>query len=247
MSVQNKVILVTGAGRGIGEASARLLATRGAKLVLADLDGAEEVADKIKADGGVAFGTTTDISQRPEVEALVAKTLELHDRVDVLVNSAGVYLEASLEETDDELWRRTMDVNLYGTYLTNTLVLKPMLERGGGRIVNFSSGAVITPVPDHAAYTASKGGVVAFTKSLQFEYARRGIVALVVSPGITNTPMIHPKWPPEVIPEREKRMKFGRLMLPEEVAEVVAFVASEDSAHLLAGQTLHTYGGEVLV
>jgi NAD(P)-dependent dehydrogenase (short-subunit alcohol dehydrogenase family) len=247
MSLDGKVVIVTGGASGIGRATAELMASRGAQVVIADVDAdlGQTVAAGLRARDCSATFVPTDITSRTAVRTLVAETRSGFGRIDALVHVAAMCENTTFLETDDDLWHRTLDVCLTGTFLLNQEVARVMIEQQSGRIINFASTVALTGGPAHAAYSAAKAGVVALTKSMQRELARANVVAMVVAPGATDTPLYRKN-----NPDAEERMAAAPHSRPparpEDVAEVVTFLVANESAHLLAGQTIHTNGGRFL-
>jgi NAD(P)-dependent dehydrogenase (short-subunit alcohol dehydrogenase family) len=237
-----RVALVTGAGGGIGEATARRLAAEGAALVLNDVDGerVEAVAASLRQAGSRAVGVAGDVTRRRDAEALVARAAAEHGRLDVLINNAGVNRDAMSHKMTEEEWDVVLAVNLKGTFLCAQAALPGMRERGWGRVVNTSSISALGNV-GQANYAASKAGVIGLTRTLALEYARHGVTVNCVAPGPVMTRML--AGVPE--PLREKlvaRVPAGRLAAPAEIAAVHAFLASDDAAYI-TGQVLFVDGG----
>ena len=236
-----KTAMITGAGRGIGRAVAQLFAERGADVVLLDLDedALAVVADECRASGvGVAM-RQVDVSSSGAVTAMLASVLVDVDHVDVLANVAGIYPPAPLVDMTDELWQQVIGVNLTGTFVMCREVARHMLARGAGSIVNVSSGASHTPLPAHSAYSASKGGVNAFSRTIAAELAP-AVRVNVVAPGLTAT---HDH--AEVHADQTATVPLGRWGRPAEIAEAVVFLAS-DRASYITGQTLFVGGGRIM-
>jgi 3-oxoacyl-[acyl-carrier protein] reductase len=233
--LDGKVALITGAGSGIGAASARLFAAEGAQVAVVDLDrpGAEEVAAAIREAGGSAIAIPTDVAEAPAVEAMAARALEELGRVDVLMSNAGVlddYLPAA--DTPYEVWDRVLGVNLKAMYLTAKALIPQMLKNGGGAIVNVASTAALNGGNGGAAYTTSKHGIIGFTRQLCFDYARQGIRANTLCPGAVETGMtreIFAEASAEVMKAVESA-PIGRWAQPEELAAAALFLASEDAS-----------------
>lgn len=215
----SRVAIVTGAGRGIGRATAIALARRGFAVVLAARTEAklESAAVEVERAGGDPLVAPTDVTDPASVEALVARTLERFGSLDTLVNAAGVGSFASVEDLSLPEWEQQLRVNLTGTFLVCRAVLPPMLARGGGDIVNILSIAAKVVFPGAAAYCASKWGALGFTKVLAEEVRRRGIRVTAFCPGSVDTPF----W--DAIPAPPDR---HRMLKPEDVAEAVAFVVT---------------------
>ncbi|MBU2498368.1 MAG: SDR family NAD(P)-dependent oxidoreductase, partial [Proteobacteria bacterium] len=191
MELLDQVALVTGAGSGIGRAAALGLAGKGAHLGLIDMEkaGMESLKEEIEKLGRKALTFKTDISKREETEETFKAALDTFGRIDILVNCAGIVSRTCVADMSEEIWDRTIDVNLKGVFLCCKAVLKPMMEQKRGRIVNFVSGRGVNGQKGNADYAASKGGVIAFTKSLALEVAPYGINVNGIAPGPTDTPM----------------------------------------------------------
>jgi 3-oxoacyl-[acyl-carrier protein] reductase len=243
MIFEGKISVVTGASQGIGEAIACELAREGAELVLVDIqkDKLEEVARKIRAGGGKAACYEANVADAAGVAAAVDVILRDHGRIDHLVNNAGIARDTLLMRMKDEDWDAVIGVNLKGTYNFSKAVLKHMISRRSGRIVNISSVVGIMGNFGQTSYAASKGGVIAFSKSLAREVATRGITVNCVAPGYIDTPMTQKlsedvkKAYLEIIPAK----RFG---LPKDVAYAVKFLLS-DEADYITGQVIQVNGG----
>lgn len=233
--MQDKVALVTGAGSGIGRASAERLAVEGARVVVVDVDaeGAQATVEAIEAAGGEALALDTDVADGAAVQAMADAALRRFGRVDALVNNAGIlddYLPAA--ETPDEVWERVMGVNLKAQFLACRALIPQMLVNGGGAIVNVASTAGLNGGNGGAAYTTSKHGVIGFTRQLCFDYARQGIRANVLCPGAVETGMTHEIFSSgdaEVMKAVESA-PIGRWAQPEELANAVLFLASDEAS-----------------
>ncbi|MBM4404643.1 MAG: SDR family oxidoreductase [Chloroflexi bacterium] len=248
MALKGKSVIVTGGASGMGRASALLIASHGAKVVIADIqaDKGAEVVKEIQAAGGTAFFQKTDLTSRKEVQALVAETVKRYGRIDILANVAGNAFHKSFLEIDDELWDRTVKINLYGTFYVNQETARVMVKQGGGRIINFASTVAATGGADLPAYSAAKAGVVTLSKGMQNELAKHNIMIFVVAPGATDTPLWRRGRTEEDLARMQRRLKFGRAVKAEEIAELVAFLADDTTAHMLAGQTFHTCGASFM-
>ena len=244
-----KVVVVTGAGRGMGRAVAERLAAGGALVVVNDVDEARatHVADELAAGGAEALGVTGDVTVAADVARLVETARERFGDVDVLVNNAGILRRTGILELEEEEWDLVLDVNVKGTYLCTRAVLPAMKEAGWGRIVNFSSTAgrsVSTLGGPH--YTTAKAAVLGFTRAVAKEMAPFGITVNAVCPGLVDTEMVQ-----EVITGAEARdyadlFPIGRLAQPQEVAELVAFLASDRAAYI-TGASLDINGGDLML
>ena len=185
MEVQGKTAIVMGGGSGIGRATALALANHGAAVAVGDLQAerVEGVVQEIKETGQQALGSVVDVTQREQVKEVVRKTLEAFKRIDILVNSAGIFPHATVQEVEEEEWDKVIAVNLKGTFLPCKEVLGHMIAQKGGRIINISAGHAARGIPFAAHYAASKAGVNALTKSLALEGAPYGILVNAVAPG----------------------------------------------------------------
>jgi NAD(P)-dependent dehydrogenase (short-subunit alcohol dehydrogenase family) len=247
MELKDKVAIVTGSGRGIGEGIAMVLAREGARLVIVDmnLDDAKKVVAAIEAGGGQAIATRTDISQKAEVEAMVAATLTAFGTVDILVNNAGI--EATpclLQDMPEAQWDRVLGINLKGTFLCCQAVLPTMIAKNSGRIVNIASTAALRMTFFGSAdYTVSKHGVAGLTQHLAWEVADHRITVNSVCPGGVQTPLMEQHTAPEFREMVTKRLiPLGRMCTIEEIGEAVSFLGS-DRAQMITGQMLAVDGG----
>lgn len=246
----DKVVLVTGAGGGIGGATARRFAAEGAKVAVLDRDlaGAERTAAAIVAAGGRALAACADITQRAEVDAAVATTVTQLGAIDVLINNAGWDVFAPFLKTQPEQWERLIAINLTGALHLHHAVLPGMVERkAGGRIVNIASDAARVGSSGEAVYAACKGGLVAFSKTIAREHARHGITCNVVCPGPTDTALFadykQGAGNPEKLEEAFRRsIPLGRIGQPEDLPGAILFFASDDAAYV-TGQVLSVSGG----
>ncbi len=248
-SLTGKVAIVTGASSGIGEATARLLADRGASVVLAARreDNIAAHAEAIRAAGGRASHIRTDVADAGDVERMVAHTIEANGRLDIAVNNAGIGAEVyPIVDTPEEWWDRVQNINLRGNFLCLKYQARAMLAAGnGGAIVNVGSVNTFLGCPGAAAYCVSKAGQLALTTSASAELAEQGIRVNLVCPGVTDTPLHH-EIKGNLGPEAFEAVKAGihqrRFGDPDEIARAIAFLVS-DEASFITGTTLTADGG----
>jgi NAD(P)-dependent dehydrogenase (short-subunit alcohol dehydrogenase family) len=243
-ALDGKVAIVTGGAQGIGRAIADRLAADGARIVIADLKGAEDAA----ADFADGVGLTVDVSSEDDVARMATETVERCGAIDVLVNNAGLYASLAMrpfEQIPVDEWRQVMDVNVLSMFLTCRAVVPQMREQGGGRIVNISSGTPFRGVPFVLHYVTSKGAIVALTRALAKELGNDEILVNCVAPGFTMSAGVEEH--PEVI-EALRDVSIAsrtikRDMVPEDVVGAVAFLCGPEST-FLTGQTMVIDGGQ---
>jgi NAD(P)-dependent dehydrogenase (short-subunit alcohol dehydrogenase family) len=242
-----KVAIVTGGAQGIGYAVAEALAARGAAVVIADLAGADEAAGRLRAKGARALGVRAEVSAETDTAAMAEAAASAFGGIDILVNNAGIYASLKpkpFDEIDPAEWRRVLDVNVIGVFLSARAVLPAMKARSGGRIINISSGVAFKGNPNMAHYVASKGAVVSLTRALATELGAHGILVNSVAPGLTLSDGLRAN--PELMAGVRERSLRGRVlardMLPGDLVGAVAFFAGPDSA-FITGQTLVVDGG----
>jgi len=234
--IEGRVCAVTGAGRGIGRACALRLAEEGAHVACGDIveDGAEAAAEEIRAAGGSAAGFRVDVTDEASVTAFYAGIAERFGGVHVLVNNAGVLLaeDESVVATELAAWQRVLDVNLTGVFLCCKHGIPRLLAAGGGSVVNTASiFGLIGSADSQIAYAASKGGVIAMTRDIAVEFARRGIRANAVCPGPVETPLLQVLYTDDEAWQRRRiHLPSGRLGRPQEIADAVLFLASDESS-----------------
>ncbi len=230
--LEGRVALVTGAGRGIGRATATRFAREGARVCLADVEpnGAAEAAGAL-VDGGMdAFATRMDVTSRTEVESAVEATVERYGRLDILVNNAGVTRDNLFYKMADEEWRTVLNVHLTGAFLCSRAAQRHMVEQGYGRVVNVSSTSALGN-RGQANYSTAKAGLHGFTKTLAIELGRYGVTVNAVAPGYISTEMVEAV-PEKVLDRIKGNIPLARLGRPEEVARVVEFLVEDDSSYI---------------
>ena len=242
MRLQNKVAVITGAGSGMGEASALLFAREGAKVVATDinLEAVGKVVSAIKEAGGEAIAVKHNVASKEDWEAVYEETIEQYGTLDILINNAGIPLPKPFMEQTEADWARTFSININGTMLGMQLGV-PLMEKNGGSIVNISSIAALIGMSGAGAYTASKGAVRSITKAAAVDFGKKNIRVNSVHPGYIITPMSAPSM------EKYKEHFLNQIALPnlghaEEVAAAILFLASDDASHI-TGIELPVDGG----
>jgi NAD(P)-dependent dehydrogenase (short-subunit alcohol dehydrogenase family) len=250
MDLSSKTAIVTGSARGIGRAIAQRFAAAGADVVInyvRSIDQAQSVAAEVQALGRQALVVQADVSQRTQVEAMLAQVLQTFGKIDILVSNAGIIIDKPFVESTDDDWHAAIETNLHGFFNCCRVVLPHMMERRSGRII--ATGSIIVDTGNfgrnkYAVCTASKGGIVAMVKPLAVEAAPYGITVNAVSPGYIATDMMHEI--DEAGREAVKRLiPAGRYGTPEEVAAAMTFLASDEAAYI-TGQVLRVNGGMVM-
>ncbi len=241
--LEGKIALITGAGQGIGEATALKFAAEGATVVACDLRQAsvDQVVLRCQALGSQAIGRVMDVTQREQVDAVVQEVLQRHGRIDALVNNAGITQDARLQKMTLEQFDRVIDVNLRGVFHCSQAVADAMVLQGSGVILNASSVVGIYGNFGQTNYAATKFGVIGFTKTWSRELGPKGVRVNAVAPGFVDTPILR-TIPEKVLKEMENKVPLNRLGTPEDLANVYAFLASVDASYF-CGAVIEVCGG----
>ncbi|HEU0201535.1 MAG TPA: 3-oxoacyl-ACP reductase FabG [Burkholderiaceae bacterium] len=243
MRLKGKVAIITGAAQGIGLATARKFLHEGAIVAVADLrkDAVKAAVDKLKTNGEVVEGHAVDVTKRAQMDELVGKLKERHGRIDVLVNNAGITMDARLQKMTDDQFDKVVAVNLKGVFNCAQAVVDSMVVQGGGVILNASSVVGLYGNFGQTNYAATKFGVIGFVKTWARELGPRGIRCNAVCPGFISTPILH-SMPEKVLTQLTDRVPLRRLGDPTEVANVYAFLASDEASYI-NGAVIEVAGG----
>jgi NAD(P)-dependent dehydrogenase (short-subunit alcohol dehydrogenase family) len=255
MPFENRVVLITGAGRGIGKAAAQIFAKEGANVIVNDVDEdfAVSTKDEIIKQGGKAISICADITEQCEVAEMVAKAHKVYGAIHVLVNNAGIFSPMDFFDLDVETWDRTFDINLKGMFICSQLVAKAMIENRYGRIINISSILAKIPFKKYVHYCSSKAAVIQFTKALALVLSEFRITVNAVAPGPTYTDMLNeviqgdPSMEEVIIHGDAEQFRIGiplrRIANPKDQAAMLQFFASEEAGHI-TGQVIFVDGGQ---
>jgi NAD(P)-dependent dehydrogenase (short-subunit alcohol dehydrogenase family) len=249
MRLKDKVAIVTGAGRGIGEGVALRFAEEGAKVVVNDVNDTDvqRTVETIQAQGGKAVAVIGSVASREIAQKMVDTAVREFGTVDILVNNAGIIRDAMLHKMTDEQWDQVIEVNLKGVFLCTQCAARVMREKGYGKIINISSTSW-RGNPGQMNYSATKAGVIGMTKTAAKELAPKGINVNVIAPGMIWTDMIK-SMPPAIVERMEKGLAFivplNRKGLPKDIANLALFLASEESS-FITGQLIHCDGGMIM-
>ena len=246
--LSNQVAIVTGAGQGMGAATANCLAHEGAVVIVSDIDESKAagVAEEINSSGGRATPVKTDVTKEDEVASMVERAIDNYGTVSILVNNAGILYPTRIDHVTKAEWDQVLDVNLNGTFLCSKAVLQTMKEKRYGRIVNMSSSAgrsVSTLGGIH--YTAAKAGVLGLTRAMAKEVAPFGITVNAVCPGLIDTEMVRIECTPERIKGYEESFPISRLGTPEEVAQLILFLVTDSK--YITGASIDINGGDLMM
>lgn len=243
MSSSKQTVVVTGAGSGIGKATALMFGANGANVVCADIVGGAAIAAEIRSAGGQASPVTLDVRRASDWEDAVARASADYGGIDVLANVAGVVAPANdtAADQDEDGWQRILDVDLKGVWLGMRAVIPGMSQRGGGRIVNVASMAGLIGINNLAAYSAAKGGVISLSRQTAIQYAANNILVNVIAPGIIETPILN-DCPESMKTALKGATPVGRLGRPEEIASMIVHLAGTGGS-FITGQVFAIDGG----
>ena len=243
--LEGQTAIVTGASRGIGKAIAILLAMEGAEVIInysSSLENANKVVSEIKSLGGKAYPIQADISNENSVNELIKTVLDKSNKIDVLVNNAGITKDGLLMRMKTGDWQKVLDLNLSGVFYCTRAVSRQMLKQKKGRIINITSVVGLMGNPGQANYSAAKAGVIGLTQSAAKEFASRGITVNAVAPGFISTDMTKDLDSESIL----SAIPLGRFGNPEDVAGAVRYLAADPSAAYITGQTIQVDGGMVM-
>jgi NAD(P)-dependent dehydrogenase (short-subunit alcohol dehydrogenase family) len=250
MLFTNKVVLITGAGDGMGRDTAILFAKKGAKIVINDLNpkNGNITLERVKSEGAEAIFVQGDVSDTADAERIVAEAVKAFGRIDILVNNAGIVPVGRVDNTSEKDFDKVMAVNVKGVFFMSKYSVLEMKKQGGGIIVHIASIAAIKGTKDRAAYAASKGAIIALTKSMAIDYIKENIRVNCICPGTTHTPSLEARIQATEDPEATRldwvaRQPLGRFGRGEEIAHAVLFAASDEVA-FMDGTILSIDGGE---
>ena len=249
MRLADKVAIITGAGGGIGRATAILFAQEGAKVVVVDYvpQGGLETVEMITRNGGEAIFVETDVSKAAAVEKMVRTAVDTYGRIDILFNNAAITIPASVVDATEEVWDKTMEVDLKGVFLPSKYAIPHIIKGGGGSVINTASMCGLVASTNQAPYSAAKGGVIALTRQMAIDYAAHNIRVNSICPSEVRTPMFlgfinRAPDPEKKMQELVARIPLGRVAEPDEIAHAALFLASDESSYV-TGVTLPVDGG----
>lgn len=241
--MKDKIAVITGAGKGLGEAMALLFSREGAKIVVFDIDerAGRETVEQIREKAGEAIFVQGDVSKSDDAVRLIDDAVDAYDRVDVLVNNAGIHVDKTVADTTEAEWDEILGVNLKGCFLCSKAVIPQMRRQGGGNIICISSISGLIGQLNQAAYNASKHGIIGLVRCMAYDHAQENIRANAICPGVMNTPLVA-SVPEEHIAPYRKANLLERFAEPIEVANAALFLASDESSHV-TGSAMVVDGG----
>lgn len=251
MKLQDKVAIVTGSSKGIGEGIARVFSQEGAKVVVVcrTEEAGKKMADELRAAEGRAIFVQTDVKNSQSIQNMISTTIETFGKLDILVNNAGYHISKNVEETSEEEWEFIINTNLRSTFLCSKYAI-PYLRKTRGNIINISSMVGLVGQPNAGAYSSTKGGQIAMSKGMAIDFAPDGIRVNVICPGWIQTPLVEDWFSQQEDPEASRKYIFGqhplgRIGTIEECGKAALFLASDDAA-FVTGITLNIDGGVTL-
>ena len=241
--MKDKVAVITGSGKGLGEAMALLFSREGAKIVVFDIDegAGRETVEQIREQGGEAIFVHGDVSNPDDAVRLIDAAVDAYGRADVLVNNAGIHVDKTVANTTEAEWDQILGVNLKGVFLCSKAAIPQMRRQGGGNIICISSISGLIGQLNQAAYNASKHGIIGLVRCMAYDHAQENIRANAICPGVMNTPLVA-SVPEEHIAPYRKANLLERFAEPIEVANVALFLASDESSHV-TGSAMVVDGG----
>ena len=241
--LKDKVAVITGSGKGLGQAMALLFSREGAKIVVFDIDepAGRETVEQIQEQGGEAIYSHGDVSKPDDAVRLINTAVDAYGRVDVLVNNAGVHVDRTVADTTEEEWDQILGVNLKGVFLCSKAAIPQMRRQGGGNIICISSISGLIGQLNQAAYNASKHGIIGLVRCMAYDHAQENIRANAICPGVMNTPLVA-SVPEEHIAPYRKTSLLERFAEPSEVANAALFLASDESSYV-TGSAMVVDGG----
>ena len=241
--LKDKIAVITGSGKGLGEAMALLFSREGAKIVVFDIDepAGQETVEQIQQQGGEAIFVHGDVSNPDDAVRVINTAVDAYGRVDVLVNNAGVHVDRTVADTTEEEWDQILGVNLKGVFLCSKAAIPQMRRQGGGNIICISSISGLIGQLNQAAYNASKHGIIGLVKCMAYDHALENIRANAICPGVMNTPLVA-SVPEEHIAPYRKTSLLERFAEPSEVANAALFLASDESSYV-TGSAMVVDGG----
>ena len=241
--MKDKVAVITGAGKGLGEAMALLFSREGAKIVVFDIDdrAGRDTVEQIWEQGGEAISVHGDVSKADDVVRLIDDAVDAYDRVDVLVNNAGIHVDKTVADTTEAEWDEILGVNLKGYLLCSKAAIPQMRRQGGGNIICISSISGLIGQLNQAAYNASKHGIIGLVRCMAYDHAQENIRANAICPGVMNTPLVASVSEEHIAPYRKANL-LERFAEPIEVVNAALFLASDESSHV-TGSTMVVDGG----
>ena len=246
--IENKIIIITGAGKGIGSTVAHYLASLGSKVCISDIDlmAAQETVERIKAANGTGMAVLCDITSPEDTQKMVEEVLRVYGRIDVLINNAGYFPIKVFDAMSLEDWKKVIDINLTGTFCVTQPVYQQMKKQGNGKIINVASAAGRVGGIGFVHYSAAKSGVIGFTRALAREAASSGIQVNAIAPGLIETNTAKSVFPSYALKEFVRNVPMGRLGREEDIVGIMSFLCSDESSYI-TGQVFAVDGGYTMI